>query len=59
MLLLNNDDVAPLLTLNDCIEAIEEAYQEWGLGRAIGGLDGYQPGLFECCHVPGSPAPGR
>src|SRR6266508_232072 len=34
MLLLNNADVASLLTLQDCIEAIEDAYREWGLGRA-------------------------
>lgn len=34
MLLINNDDVARLLTITDCIEAIEDAYREWGLGRA-------------------------
>ncbi|MFC2060183.1 ornithine cyclodeaminase family protein [Chloroflexota bacterium] len=34
MLLLDNKDVAQLLTIEDCIEVIEEAYQELGNGRA-------------------------
>ncbi|MFC2059744.1 hypothetical protein ACFLTZ_01450 [Chloroflexota bacterium] len=34
MLLLNNKDVEQLLTIQDCIEVIEEAYQELGNGRA-------------------------
>jgi len=34
MLLLNNDDVAKLLTIEDCVDAIEDAYKELGAGRA-------------------------
>lgn len=34
MLFLNNDDVAKLLTIDDCIEEIEAAYKEMGAGRA-------------------------
>ena len=34
MLFLNNDDVAKLLTIEDCIEVIEDAYKELGAGRA-------------------------
>ena len=34
MLLLNNEDVARLLTVDDCIEVLDEAYREWGEGRA-------------------------
>ncbi len=34
MLFLNNDDVASLLTIEDCIEVIEDAYKELGGGRA-------------------------
>ncbi len=34
MLLLNNGDVARLLTIDDCIEVLDEAYREWGAGRA-------------------------
>lgn len=34
MIFLNNDDVARLLTMEACIEAIEDAYKELGGGRA-------------------------
>ncbi len=34
MLLLNNEDVERLLTMEDCIGVIEEAYRELGAGRA-------------------------
>lgn len=34
MLLLNNEDVARLLAMDDCIGVIEEAYRELGGGRA-------------------------
>lgn len=34
MLLLTNDDVSRILTIGDCIEAIEDAYKELGAGRA-------------------------
>lgn len=34
-LLLDNDDVARLLTMADCIEALEDGYRELACGRAI------------------------
>jgi ornithine cyclodeaminase/alanine dehydrogenase-like protein (mu-crystallin family) len=34
MLLLNNDDVERLLTIEECIDAIEEAYKDMGQGLA-------------------------
>ena len=34
-LLLTNEDVKNLLTMNDCIEVLEEAYRELGNGRAV------------------------
>ena len=34
-LLLTNDDVERVLTMRDCVDAIEEAYGELSAGRAI------------------------
>ena len=34
MLLINNQDVESLLTIHYCIEVLEDAYREWGFGRA-------------------------
>lgn len=34
MLFLNNQDVESLLTIEDCIEVLEDAYREWGFSRA-------------------------
>ena len=34
-LILSNDDVERLLTMPDCIEALEEAYVEMAEGRGI------------------------
>lgn len=45
-LILTRGDVAALLTLDECIAAVEEAFAEQGLGRALG------PGVLGL-HVPG------
>jgi ornithine cyclodeaminase/alanine dehydrogenase-like protein (mu-crystallin family) len=34
MLLINNQDVESLLTIQDCIEVLDDAYREWAFGRA-------------------------
>jgi alanine dehydrogenase len=38
MLLLSNDDVASLLSMPDCLAAMEEAYRELGEGRGASGV---------------------
>jgi alanine dehydrogenase len=38
MLLLSNDDVASLLSMPDCLEAMEDAYRELGEGRGASGV---------------------
>jgi ornithine cyclodeaminase/alanine dehydrogenase-like protein (mu-crystallin family) len=35
MLILTNDDIAPLLTMSDCIGAIEAAFRDFGHGDAV------------------------
>ncbi|MCL6592804.1 MAG: hypothetical protein K6T31_02400, partial [Alicyclobacillus sp.] len=35
MLILSNDDVAELLTMEDCLQALSTAYQAYGEGRAL------------------------
>src|SRR5918996_272730 len=37
MLLLSNDDVVSLLSMSDCLAAMEEAYRELGEGRGASG----------------------
>jgi ornithine cyclodeaminase/alanine dehydrogenase-like protein (mu-crystallin family) len=38
MLLLSNEDVASLLSMPDCLEAMEDAYRELGEGRGASGV---------------------
>ncbi|MSP97539.1 MAG: ornithine cyclodeaminase family protein [Betaproteobacteria bacterium] len=35
MLLLDNDDVAKVLTIEDCLEALEDAFRDYGLKQAV------------------------
>ena len=34
-LLLNNNDIAGLITMRECIDVLEEGYREHGHGRAV------------------------